>query len=217
AVNATKTRIRDLKRQLAKAADMPANMRNTKERELAACEHELAIAQGEQIKQKMIPKYHMVRFFERQKATRILRKAERKLKENTDTEQQTELKEAKHIAEVDLNYTLFYPLIRPYVSLYSTKKDEEGTSKGITRLGGDKIMWELVEKKMRDGTMDALRNGLEYREGVALPQEGVDEAPKPKADKATKKDQQKKHVQKPQGSKDPDEEMGEESDDGFFE
>ena len=64
AFNTTKARIRDLRRQLSrKAEDMPANLRLNKERELAACEYELRIAEGESLKQQMIPKYHKIRFF----------------------------------------------------------------------------------------------------------------------------------------------------------
>lgn len=63
-LNPLKARIRDLRRQLSRnAADMPANIRVDKERELQACEHELSVAEAERIKQDMIPRYHKVRFF----------------------------------------------------------------------------------------------------------------------------------------------------------
>lgn len=63
-LNPLKARIRDLRRQLSRNGDdMPANVRVDKERELQACEHELAVAEAERIKQDMIPRYHKVRFF----------------------------------------------------------------------------------------------------------------------------------------------------------
>jgi hypothetical protein len=62
-VNAIKKRIRDVKRKLERAEDLPANVRIEDERALAAYHQELASAQAEKTRQKMIKKYHMVRFF----------------------------------------------------------------------------------------------------------------------------------------------------------
>ena len=45
------------------ADDLPADVRIEDERALAAYEQELAAADAEKTKQKMIKKYHMVRFF----------------------------------------------------------------------------------------------------------------------------------------------------------
>jgi len=66
--NSLKTQIRDLKRLLEHGDDrMPADIRIIRERELAACEHELAQKQAESQaavrRKKMISKYHQVRFF----------------------------------------------------------------------------------------------------------------------------------------------------------
>jgi rRNA-processing protein Efg1 len=62
-VNAIKKRIRDVRRRLERADDLPANVRDEDERALAAYEQELAAADAEKTRQKMIKKYHMVRFF----------------------------------------------------------------------------------------------------------------------------------------------------------
>jgi hypothetical protein len=62
-VNAIKKRIRDVRRRLELADDLPANVRDEDERALAAYEEELAAADAEKTRQKMIKKYHMVRFF----------------------------------------------------------------------------------------------------------------------------------------------------------
>ena len=62
-VNAIKKRIRDVTRRLERADDLPANVRLDDERALAAYEQELAAAETEKNRQKMIKKYHMVRFF----------------------------------------------------------------------------------------------------------------------------------------------------------
>jgi hypothetical protein len=62
-VNAIKKRIRDVTRKLERAEDLPANLRIEDERALATYQQELASAQAEKTRQKMIKKYHMVRFF----------------------------------------------------------------------------------------------------------------------------------------------------------
>jgi len=71
-INALKSRIRDLKRLLAHIENVPkhkmsAGARQERERELEACEHELAekqrISREAEYSQKMIGKYHQVRFF----------------------------------------------------------------------------------------------------------------------------------------------------------
>jgi predicted nucleic acid-binding Zn-ribbon protein len=62
-VNAIKKRIRDMTRKLERAEDLPANVRAEDERALEAYQQELASAQAEKTRQKMIKKYHMVRFF----------------------------------------------------------------------------------------------------------------------------------------------------------
>jgi hypothetical protein len=62
-VNAIKKRIRDVKRRLERSQNLPATIRVEDERALAAHEQELAAADEEKTRQKMIKKYHMVRFF----------------------------------------------------------------------------------------------------------------------------------------------------------
>lgn len=62
-VNAIKKRIRDVTRRLERAEDLPADVRVEDERALEAYHQELAAAEAEKLRQKMIKKYHMVRFF----------------------------------------------------------------------------------------------------------------------------------------------------------
>ncbi len=62
-VNAIKKRIRDVTRRLEHSEDLPADVKLEDERALAAYQQELFSAEGEKIRQKMIKKYHMVRFF----------------------------------------------------------------------------------------------------------------------------------------------------------
>lgn len=62
-INAIKKHIRDVKRRLERLRDMPADVRVENERALAAYEEELVTATGTKLRQKMIRRYHMVRFF----------------------------------------------------------------------------------------------------------------------------------------------------------
>ena len=63
AVNPIKNRIRDLKRTLDRSESLPADIRVEKERALAGYKLDLEKAEYEKLKQRMVKKYHMVRFF----------------------------------------------------------------------------------------------------------------------------------------------------------
>jgi hypothetical protein len=62
-VNPLKKKIRDVSRLLNRSESLPAGARMDNERALASYKLELADAMDEQRRQKMIKKYHMVRFF----------------------------------------------------------------------------------------------------------------------------------------------------------
>ena len=73
------------------------------------------------------------------------------------------LKSAVYEAEVDLNYTMYYPLAEKYVSLYPRSKDHDSNSIGGNlerKLGGERpVLWFLIERAMKEGTLDELRDG----------------------------------------------------------
>ncbi|KAE8451230.1 hypothetical protein EG329_004394 [Mollisiaceae sp. DMI_Dod_QoI] len=159
-VNAIKKKIRDVSRRLERSENIPADVRVQDERALTAYEQELAAAEAEKTRQKMIKKYHMVRFFERQKATRLLKKLRKQLIEANSTEEVETLKTQMHVAEVDLNYTQYFPLSEPYISLYPPKgaaaaKDEVAE---IEDTNPKPKIWVEVEKCMENGTLEKLRN-----------------------------------------------------------
>lgn len=96
-----------------------------------------------------------------------------------------------HNAEVDLNYTLYYPLLKTYVSLYPKGQKEDGKSGDTTPPTdgpkGNVDMWKTVEKAMEEQTLEQLR---ESREGVNIP--GAPESSKIKEPKKDgKKDKEK--------------------------
>lgn len=122
---------------------------------------------------------------ERQKATRLLKKLRKRLLAAESMEEVEKLKTQMHVAEVDLNYTQYYPLSEPYISLYPQKgssSDEPDPPNEATLKPKPKpSMWSEVEKCMEDGTLNRLRNRvvngpvhvskpLERKSGKAKPQ-----------------------------------------------
>lgn len=62
-VNLIKKKIRDVTRRLERSEDLPADVKAEDERALDAYKQELEAAENEKVRQKMIKRYHMVRFF----------------------------------------------------------------------------------------------------------------------------------------------------------
>ena len=232
--NALKSRIRDLKRLLTHIDNVPkhkmsAGARQERERELEACEHELAEKQSSSreaaYRQKIIGKYHQVRFFgmysgrdicegrtgltslDRQKGTRILKRLKKELSSLEGQSQKASLKQRIHNAEVDVNYAIYYPLMKPYSSLYPKSKskksddsneadeeDDKNKSEEIDGPKGDVEMWKAVEQAMEEGTLDKLRYSKD-----AVPAEPPKGIKKPKVkevkkDKADSKPQKMQHT-----------------------
>ncbi|XP_014554826.1 hypothetical protein COCVIDRAFT_39293 [Bipolaris victoriae FI3] len=242
--HALKSRIRDLKRLLAHVDNvgdhkMSASSRIERERELEACEHELRekleSSREAEYRRKMIGKYHQVRFFDRQKGTRILKKLKKELQCEEDEEKKQELAQKVHNAEVDVNYAIYYPLMKPYASLYPKSKKEKAADSDESGEGdsgdksnreadgpkGDVAMWKTVEEAMAEGTLDALRNRKED-----LPAPAPAKEKKNKKLDQTIKSKEKKIAGKLAAAKNRRErralgvqaqEEAEESDGGFFE
>ncbi|OJJ72769.1 hypothetical protein ASPBRDRAFT_176245 [Aspergillus brasiliensis CBS 101740] len=187
-VNELKKRIRDVKRLLNKA-DLPADARIVQERALSGYEKELEDELKRRDRSKMIKKYHFVRFLDRKTATKDVNRLVRREKEvssagpdvmdaKTKEKKLASLAEKLRVARVNLNYTIYYPLEEKYIALYAEQKKkvkggesaEDGgdgaDSDGDARFGmvhatvADKpAMWHVVEKCMKDGTLDMLRDG----------------------------------------------------------
>lgn len=195
---------------------MPPGIRIEKERALAGYIQDLDRAVEEKKRNEMISKYHMVRFFERKKAERALKKARARLsslhgtrgisgnlrggegvaaavdkdkaneEDRGDDEQEEDAaKQAVHIAEVDVQYTVNYPLTEKYVSLYpkSSAKSRPSPARRLSKRGEGRDedededvaesgsaspmssnlpkppIWPFVEQCMTTRTLDQLRNG----------------------------------------------------------
>ncbi|KAI9875463.1 MAG: 18S rRNA maturation protein [Pleopsidium flavum] len=156
-----KKKIRDTTRLLEHAENMPAGVRIENERALAGYKQELEAADEGRRKSKMIKRYHMVRFFERRKATRHMKKLQKRLAEASDVKETKRVEGLIHNAEVDLNYTIYCPLDEKYTGLYPRKQDSEDEEAVTARHMGEKPwlpLWKVVERCMEEGTLEALRN-----------------------------------------------------------
>jgi hypothetical protein len=158
---------------------MSASNRIERERELEACQHELQekleSTREAEYRKKIIGKYHHIRFFDRQKGTRILKKLKKEYETEEDQTKKQHLAEKVHNAEVDVNYSIYYPLLKPYASLYPKSKKSKASdsddaneedvddkaNRDVDGPKGDLDMWKSVEVAMAEGTLDALRNRKE--------------------------------------------------------
>ncbi|KAI8936687.1 hypothetical protein NX059_007079 [Plenodomus lindquistii] len=235
-IHALKSRIRDLKRLLAHVDQvgdhkMTASTRVERERELEACEHELAEkiegSREAAYRQKMIGKYHQVRFFDRQKATRILKRLKKEHAAEEDEEKKVELRRKVHNAEIDVNYAIYYPLMKPYSAMYPKSKkdkssgasdedsDAQGKSNDVDGPKGDVDMWRTVQTATEEGTLHALRNS---KDGMPAAPKETNKKPfvKPKATGANFRPVVgNRRERRAQGAKQQEEEN--DSDTGFFE
>ncbi|KAK2050425.1 hypothetical protein LZ31DRAFT_455256 [Colletotrichum somersetense] len=123
-----KTRARAIRRLLQSGKELPATKRNELEQELEALQEKVEEHDFRKRRSHMIQKYHMVRFFERKKAERLLKQLRKKLQQTEDPEEKKRLEAEAHVAEVDVAYARFFPLMERYESLYPNKdkKGEDG-------------------------------------------------------------------------------------------
>lgn len=98
---------------------------------------------------------------ERKKAARLAKQLRRKLELEEDETKQAELRTELHIAEVDEAYTINYPHVEPYISLYGRSKEtsgddevEESTTTPAAKAALNQKrpeMWSTIEKAMEQG------------------------------------------------------------------
>ncbi|KAK1808280.1 hypothetical protein LTR12_017365 [Friedmanniomyces endolithicus] len=167
AVHDLKAQIRSLRRLLEhnNNSKLPATVRVEKERALQSAQRELIEAERARKRSDIIGRWHKVRFFERQKASKRVKRLRKELAEAGGNECEVEQKLRE--AEVDVNYAIYHPLEKEYVPLFAKKKkqedaaeaDEESPEPAEYEREGDPEMWQLVKKCMTDGTLEALRNG----------------------------------------------------------
>ncbi|RPA99779.1 hypothetical protein L873DRAFT_1737856, partial [Choiromyces venosus 120613-1] len=160
-----KKKVRDLQRLLNNPnTSLPADVRLENERALSAFQSELTVVRGAAKEKSIAKKYHMVRFFERQKATRKLRKAEREL-EKVEEEGKAEAEKKVYEAKLDLNYIMHYPRGEKYISLF---KDA-----GVMREKREGVRKE-VERRMKRGGLGESTMDFDDDEGEDQEEGGVE-------------------------------------------
>ncbi|KTW32754.1 uncharacterized protein T551_00239 [Pneumocystis jirovecii RU7] len=136
-----KKKIRDLER-LIKKGTIPADVQIEMEREIQSLRFDLKNVHELKKKHALEGKYKMVRFFEKKKAFRRLKQAQKQLMEVYDENEKKKLQEIVHRCHVDLNYIIEFPSFKKYISLYKLSSENSSTAQ-------ERIMiWKNIEKKM---------------------------------------------------------------------
>ncbi|KAJ5944686.1 hypothetical protein N7516_004854 [Penicillium verrucosum] len=206
-INDLKKRIRDAKRLLNKM-DLSADARILQERALAGYEQDLADETTRRERSSLIKKYHFVRFLDRKTATKELNRLTRREKdEDLDPKQKARLAAKIHTCQVNLNYTIYYPLTEKYISIYPSGKPDATDPKSELQTQETKSndakppMWSVVEKCMEEKTLDLLREGKLHinanGEKIQASSSGTTTVTDTHTEKSKKGEQQKeKHVSK---------------------
>ncbi|KAJ9096021.1 hypothetical protein QFC21_005385 [Naganishia friedmannii] len=142
-VSKIKSSIRQTTRLLSKDNLAPA-LRVQTERRLTSLQADLAKAENRTVERKNGERYHMVKFFERKKILRIIKRIQRQLKgmdgnvggkgkekstEGEDEPSREQLEKELEDARVMLNYVIHYPNTIKYVSLFPVVAAPHGKSK----------------------------------------------------------------------------------------
>ncbi|EDK45805.1 conserved hypothetical protein [Lodderomyces elongisporus NRRL YB-4239] len=158
-----KKKIRDIERALKKHEKLPADKKIEYERALKGLQVELQNSQKNLKEKENASKYHMVRFFERKKATRKLKQLRKQFDEmqNTAEPSKKELKklrkQVKH-GEIDLLYVCLFPKAEKYISLYPSQSAEDindpNVKAGLRKTEAKRLQFRKeVEKLMDEGKL----------------------------------------------------------------
>lgn len=100
---------------------LPADIRIEKERALKALQADLKNTRFRLKTKERAKKYHMLRFFERKKATRKLKQATKAHQEAVEADVRKDIKKARKVmkhAQIDVAYVFMFPKSEKYIALY---------------------------------------------------------------------------------------------------
>lgn len=129
----TKNQIRSIERLLKK--ELPAEVKEAQQKRLEELKLQSDSHARAELERKMALRYRRVKFFERRKIERRIRRLEkqqRALLENLSEDHTTQLETVAHQLhqlKEDLEYIRFFPKTEKYISLYMGKDDPEVKSK----------------------------------------------------------------------------------------
>lgn len=150
---------------------------------------------------------------ERQKATRALKRLQRRLDASSpDTSEYNQLEKEVQDATIDMNYTIYHPLTEKYQSLFPRQGSAGGKETPARKLVTEKpAMWKVVERCTADGTLEALRDGKLATSIQAGKKKNVPEIPR------AKRGSESGHAGSKSVKSAARREQDEDSDGGFFE
>jgi len=115
-------KVRDIERAIKKFGSTPELLAKLEE-----AKHGKEEVLLNEKRRKNATKYHMVKFLERKKMTRMIRSTESKLKQATDEEAKNRLSKLRDRQMNDLAYVMYYPIEHKYIALFpSAEKDTKG-------------------------------------------------------------------------------------------
>jgi len=134
---------------------------------------------------------------ERKKAGRLEKQLRQKLETTTDQKQREAIEKDLHITEVDRMYTIYFPYMERYVSLYPVSdgpKSEDASSAAARALHSQRPeLWPVVEQAMKDGqeALEMLRDRLPEKDARSrtLSKAATSKAAKGRAAKPRQKSQ----------------------------
>ncbi|KAF8435159.1 hypothetical protein L210DRAFT_3409515 [Boletus edulis BED1] len=189
-VQKLKSVLRQTKRLLAND-NLAADVRVETERRLKALEVDLARAEQSRKERHFATRYHKVKFFERQKVVRKIKQIKRSMAASEAKEEQEKLKSALADMRVDLNYVLYFPKTKKYVSLFPPEVRMSGSAAAPVAASLDdneerSRVREMIRQQMARGELSAEpenelgKPGRENKQSVSS-RRGADVAPSVKA------------------------------------
>jgi len=154
-------------------------MRQNLEKRLAALMDESQENRKKYMEKKYAVRYHKVRFFERIKIERTIKKLKKSLKISSDAS----LKDALAMAEEDLEYILHFPKGEKYVSLLKDSEDPEAQQhleserKRLRLLVKQQLRDEAIVNELNEGRSSAEQTNVTLdKEAKPVPLECYDES-----------------------------------------
>ncbi|KAI1488104.1 hypothetical protein F5X96DRAFT_646918 [Biscogniauxia mediterranea] len=230
-LNWLKKRVRDIERRFQAGKNLPANVQNELERELAHHQQRIVEITDAKKRKLMISKYHMVRFHERKKADRLAKQIRTQLEAATDEEEIKKLKADLHIAKVDGLYARYFPHRERYISMYPVssqdpsskggEKSENASSAALALRRERPPLWALIEKASEKGEA-ALTEIRERKsdggsESKTVERHVMEELSTTKRSSAPDSAGARRGKGKPYGQTETNNDSGNDSEGGFFE
>jgi len=155
-VQRIKSAIRQTTRLLSKEK-LDARVRVESERRLKVLQEDLEKTQLKRKERTIAARYQKIRHIEKTKTIHRISNTKRKLKDATlDAKARSQLEGTLFERRVDLNYTIHFPGLKKYVSLYKSNEDiNEGTSSTSVTDTTRQEVRSWVSKCMKSGELPA--------------------------------------------------------------